>query len=888
MPSPTRSAAVAAFDPASVQLQQIGRIEGTGIRSMDLDGDLLALSGINSLTFYDVADKAYPRTLSTITLPSTGADVEIAGDFVYASWGTCDDFGTCNTGFDVYDLAMPTAPLLTARLTDVPVLRSLQVFNDTGYANVGRRIARLDLRNPAAPVISLLADSMSAPLFGPLHVDVRTDLGDRHFSYTQVDNSLAVYDLGAERQVSEFVLPANGELKVRKTEAITTSDGRHIVYVADSNHGVFAVDITDPAAPQVRAFVALPEAWELAVGPGVLYVVAGKDLVSGQLYTLDLTDPAAPVLSSPLPEYYPGYMVADDDLLVAFRRLTEIALYDLATPSTPARTGVIPLSSAGRTYTNGHLFAVGEREGLVAVDIRRPAAPQKHVTGVEIGIGWPNVVTSAGDYLLLGSIADGWRLFNVADPAMPRLLTRFEVPAGQWPAVGALEYRDGSLTAYLASSCPYLSQECSEPVDFKLYDLSEPTAPRLSGSVSLPAARKLAVHDGYAYVLYDHNTPENQPEGEGKLLVVDARNRAAPRILGTVPFKGYAHNVAAAEGRVYIAASWSGLHTIDVANPAAPRLRSTYSSGSRMEAYSIAVDGPTVFLSTLPANQLYTLDLSDPDRPRLVERAQLPGTSGVLLLVDDMLVTSGSGVAIYRRGKNTESVVRDARGAPMTDIGVELTAGGLGTALANTAVRATDLSGALALDRANSAGALLAPTFRDAVFSPPSRRVGEAGPLDFVMLGPPATVNFMPGQVVTVAVTDTQGLVSRLEVPAGALSAPAAITLRPTYVAQAGALRFAGQAFELSHSGGQEQLAEPAVLTVRYSRADVRSISNLTELALYRRVAGMWERASQSCLGAPEPMHDLAARTLRVTICTTGEYALLGPSVRVNLPLISR
>ena len=89
LPRASHSAAgTATFDPASVQLRLMGRIEGT-IRALDLENGLLAVSGMSSLTFYDVSDAAQPRALSTLTLPDMGSAVVIDGDIVYASWLAC-------------------------------------------------------------------------------------------------------------------------------------------------------------------------------------------------------------------------------------------------------------------------------------------------------------------------------------------------------------------------------------------------------------------------------------------------------------------------------------------------------------------------------------------------------------------------------------------------------------------------------------------------------------------------------------------------------------------------------------------------------------------------------------------------------------------------------
>lgn len=146
----------------------------------------------------------------------------------------------------------------------------------------------------------------------------------------------------------------------------------------------------------------------------------------------------------------------------------------------------------------------------------------------------------------------------------------------------------------------------------------------------------------------------------------------------------------------------------------------------------------------------------------------------------------------------------------------------------------------------------------------------------------------VPGEAATLVLTDTQGLTGSLSLPPGALSAPSALTLRPLVVNDAWPLRFAGQGFALSLADVEARFVEPAELTLRYSRADARLISKRSELTLYRRETDGWVPAEDACPEAPAPTHDQVARELRVPICAPGEYALLGPSEHILLPLLGR
>jgi hypothetical protein len=887
LPRPSHSATGApAFDPAGVQLHLMGRIEGP-IRALDVAGGLLAVAGSSSLTFYDITDAAQPRVLSTLTLPDSSTAVQIEGDIVYVGWGSCTNplSPSCAGGLDVYDLAMPTAPLRLARIIRPEVLSSIVVLGDTGYAR-GSQFYRLDLRDPSAPV--LIPDA-STDRWALVHLVERADLGGQRYAFVTNYRQIKVLNLETGQLVSEFAL--EGVIgSFDHIETLTTPDGRYIVAITEQSEGVYIVDLTNPAAPQPLTFVALPQSFAaLAVVGPMLYISGHGDGLPYQLHALDLTDPAAPLLSELPPDLTPGSLAAEQDLLIVSDP-DAITLYTLTMPGLLQQAGVIPLRSVGladdadAAYANGHLYVRSMQHGLMAMDIRRPAAPPQRPTGLLAETNAQPVIVASGSYLLLGTYAEHWRLFDVTDPARPRLLSEIPLPRGIHPAAAVLDMSSGSPTAYLLTTA---CTQCPEPIKLRLYDLADPARPRALSTISLSAANKLAVHDGYAYLAYNDTAVGALPSFGGWLQVYDVRDRAAPRLQGRASFTGGLQDLVVADGRAYVAAWWGGLHTFSIEDPANPQLLSTYLSHREMQAYRVAVDGPTVFVSTLYDSELYSLDLSDPASPRLVERAKLPGTSTMLLLLGDQLVTAGSGVAIYQRGTSPASIVRDARGAPMPDVTLQLDAG-LAQLTSGFQAQATDLGGSLNIDPASSAGALLTPSFRDAAFWPERRTVAEGAALDFILLAPPVTAAVTPGEAATLVLSDTQGLTSSLSLPPGALSAPSALTLRPLVVSDAWPLRFAGQGFALSLAEEGARFVEPAELRLRYSRADARLISQRSELALYRQAEGGWVPAEQGCPGAPAPAHDQLARELRVALCAPGEYALLGPSEHILLPLLGR
>jgi uncharacterized repeat protein (TIGR01451 family) len=129
----------------------------------------------------------------------------------------------------------------------------------------------------------------------------------------------------------------------------------------------------------------------------------------------------------------------------------------------------------------------------------------------------------------------------------------------------------------------------------------------------------------------------------------------------------------------------------------------------------------------------------------------------------------------------------------------------------------------------------------------------------------------------TLVYTDTQGMTTTVEIPAGAVSETLTLILTPLDGPMHGTepLRFAGHAFTLElYKGPYLQpgyvFAEPIVITIHYSDEDVWGMDEETLLLEVWTGSG-WEDAA--CDGYER---DLEANWVSVEICHLSEFALLG------------
>ncbi len=498
---------------------------------------------------------------------------------------------------------------------------------------------------------------------------------------------------------------------------------------------------------------------------------------------------------------------------------------------------------------------------------------------------------ASGDAAILGTHTAGWQLLDVAEPTNVRLIEQSAFPVNLFPQSVAIEIRQGERTAYLVSVCAQLLAPCSDPPELRIVDITDVNQPIIRNSMILPPGgtpTAVAVHAGYLYLVRSEPAANPITPGNGRLQILDVRDPADIPLVSELLFVGSPRQVVATADLVYIAALQGGLHTIDVSNPATPQLLSTFRTHQQMRVNAVAVDGPIAYVSTLYDADLFILDLRDPAQPRLVDKRILPVGSNALTIVGDQLIASGAGMTIYRRGPLPPGAVVDLRGAPVTNVSVQLTSGARSSLAAATPSRATDVNGRFSVQGAAS-GTQVMPNFGDSAFWPPVQTVAQPDEmLTFTLLAPPVTAAISADSATTLTLTDTQGLPTMLTVPAGSLSGASAVTLSGHAPTQTDSLQLAGQAFELRLTGTDAQFAAPATVTVPYSRGDVRLISERTQLVLYRQTGAGWIPAETGCTDSAAQVHDLVTRTVTAAICVPGVYALLGPTERVYLPLLAR
>ena len=196
--------------------------------------------------------------------------------------------------------------------------------------------------------------------------------------------------------------------------------------------------------------------------------------------------------------------------------------------------------------------------------------------------------------LYFGTYDSTFQVYNVKSPVAP-------APVG---SLGGI-----------APACLYLPPTCDTVIyssSFDVISVANPATPHRVGSVSPPGWEYgVAAVPALNYALV-----ADYFDG---LAVIDIAAPQSPQIDSLVFNTGLAEDVAVDGTRLYVAGLWSGLHVLDVSNPAVPRqLGNVDVPGVRPSSYAVVARDSFAYIGWTPVPQFRSVSVSDPTRPTLV------------------------------------------------------------------------------------------------------------------------------------------------------------------------------------------------------------------------------------------------------------------------------
>ncbi len=833
-----------------------------------------------------------------------------AGNYAYLAQGNA---------LAVVNVSNPAAPIVVG-VTPPLTGQANAIYAASGYAYalVANQLYVIDVNNPAQPAvvnslnvgyatnvmqgaqnrIYILGEYHWAhPYYSALHltvVDISNPalpqiIGSNYDLGGQIANANGIFVAGttiylAMGNLSLHIVDASNpqqivELGSYGAYAQSVFVSGTVAYLGTGSSGLLLLNIGTPASPTLMASTTVTA--EHVVVAGSIAYVTGYD---SQLHLINVSQPSAPI---EIGAYDAGAAISDlsvvNDrayLVLGTGELLALNISGAPTVTTLGRYRPWPLS-VSKLEVSGSMAYVIDSGALAVMDIHDPLTPTR--VGAYDQLHDVSLVKISDQ---VAYVVDSGKVLHLLDVSSPITPVALGVYTSSTPtSISSLAVE--SQTVYLAEWKNGLS----------ILDVSNPVTPTQVSTYSLDA-RDVAVANGLAYVL----------AGNG-LHIIDVRQPLTPTLVVSYPIATddlwtWVGNVRVSDNKAFVTTHqryWCGwtlwsctgstLTILDVSDPTEPA-----PIGSYVSPYpgigDFLVKGNLIYLS----NGFLGLKVLNASNPQYITEAgsfQTGGAAQTATTADQVIYVVDSSGGLYTLGQMPVSLtgrVANHYLSPMAGVTVEI-ADGLTTT--------TDANGRYIFAGLTWGTRLLTPTLAGYVFVPPTRTVTlppSAEAQDFMVLPAPVSTTLIPGAVgQSLAYTDTQGLLTRLDFAPKAVPTTLTLVLTPTLVAQIPGWAFAGHAFDLA--AYQADVPQPAftfsesvTVTIQYSPNDVSLVSDQTQLELRHWAAGSWSAAEQSCSAPARQPLAIAqlAGTFSGTLCTTGRFALFGPTHEVYAPIIWR
>lgn len=428
----------------------------------------------------------------------------------------------------------------------------------------------------------------------------------RHF--TLVDNTVYLPAAGDGLRIIDISAPSTPtELgRVTGIEAYDVEVLGQWAYVATGTQGMKIINIADPSAPAAVRDLFAPSdhadrvntSWDVTRDGASLYVSPGPSPVPLRIF--DLADPGNPAEVSTIGDVKWGWgrKVAVRDGLLAFAGLDGMHLIDVGDPAQPREIASTTDRIVAVAFGGSHVYATGGG-GLTAYNLADPAGPQ--AVGRYEAPKLPTSIAVAGTRAYVADWNAGLRVFDVTDPNLPKPLGLY---GGEEWALGVAADEHYVYVAARGEGMVVL-------------DAADPANLVPVGSFpSETGVRDVAVAGHFAYLA----------EAGVGVRVVDVADPAQPRLVGVAELDQEVLGLDAADGRLYIALAQlvtGGLRVCDIGDDG--RLRHIGRYGCDSDVWDVEVSGNRAWLATA-ADGLQVLDVSDPRDPIYIGRVDVAGS----------------------------------------------------------------------------------------------------------------------------------------------------------------------------------------------------------------------------------------------------------------------
>ena len=512
---------------------------GSSVEAISVSGNWAFMVDRSSLKAIDVSNPASPSKIGELKFNGGAMGLALRGNYAYVADG--------NNGLQVIDVSDPTSLRPIANYPR-PGAKKVTLSGEYAFLLLERDgLEVLDVQNPESP--KKLGEFLKPGQWHNLAV-----VGNYAFlvnfnvsTPNAYQSDLRVLDISQPSQpkeVGSFSLPNSISLDV----AI------HGQYAYFAGTETLILDISDPARPK--------------------RIDGGKDILTA--------NGAQAVAIAGNYALFPSWGGIGNGLQIL----------DISTPSRPRHVGSYELGEMQRVVLSGQTAYVGDAKSFRIIDVTEPTNPRQ--LGEYTTPGVIQDVAVSGDYAFVSTGgAAGLLVFDISQPAQLKLV-------GQSLAGGSGAVAIHGSYAYTGGV---------------MFNIKDPRSLKiLPGDVPFLGVTRAVVSANYAYAIAN-----GYPRAE--LRVVDLSDPTAPRNIGSISLDSLPMDLAVGGGYAYVETLERGLKVIDVRDPVRPKQVAVVAIQDGFGGdYAVALSGARVFLGR--GASVYVLDVSDPSSPKQIGKYQ--------------------------------------------------------------------------------------------------------------------------------------------------------------------------------------------------------------------------------------------------------------------------
>ncbi|ASD63235.1 LVIVD repeat-containing protein [Bdellovibrio bacteriovorus] len=596
--------AVDVSNPAQPHVPYAYRPQRSWVNSVSVVGTIAAVceNDWGRLLMVDISNPAKPTLLST-TESGCSRELIYDGTYVYAAMN--------NSGLKILNVSNPASPADIGNIDNGSSARQIAKSGNFVYLAYSGALYIYNVSNPAAPAVAgtyaytandIIVEGNYAYLAGATTlriIDISnpasiTVVGSYTYpsgtatSYSLIKSGSLIYVGGSESlgvlDISNPAAPTliSKDTKTDTPESMTILGNK--LYSCNYDVGVHEWDLATPTSP-------------VRIDSFLLGGCLGITSLSGTVYIAD-EETGLRILNSSSRKYLrmenPLSLMSVNSITVGASHIylpdsfMGIVTLNNSNPLRPEFTSRInSMSVVAAPIEENNILYVADQYFIRTIDITDAANPVSLGSSARFSAtgGYINALAKKGSllYTIEGSFLG---IYNVADPA-----NILQVASPSYASMMELTVSGNMLLAASGST------------GLRVFDISTPTSPSLSGTYNSPGSARHAILDGtYAYLA----------DGTAGLQVVDVSNPASPTAVATYDTAGTAISLAKKGNYVFVADS-GHVEVIDVTDPLNPTLKTTMNKTLFGGANSKAVVIKGNYLYVLLYDGIEVFDISDID-----------------------------------------------------------------------------------------------------------------------------------------------------------------------------------------------------------------------------------------------------------------------------------